>query len=751
MLKLLSLIVSLTAIVTGTSGQTFAQDEMAEAVDVATQLAGLTSEKFQKLVSQAQDSVVVIEIEGRNRQTLGIGTGFVVGADGLIATNLHVIGEARPIRVRLRDGTERAVTAVYGTDKTQDVAVVKIDATELKPLKLGQPDSLKQGQPIFALGNPQGLEHSVVTGVVSGFREDDDGKSMIQLAIPIERGNSGGPLMDMQGNVHGLLTLKSIVTDNLGYAVRVQAVQTLLEAPNPIPMNRWLTIGTLNRRLWEPQGVGVNWRQRAGVIKVDGIGNGFGGRSICLSKQTPPELPFELAVDVKIEEDDGAAGLMFHSDGGDVHYGFYPSSGGLRLSRFDGPTVYQWNVLHNTRSRHFLPQEWNRLKVRISKEMIACYCNDELIFEHVSPTLTGGQFGLVKFRHTTASFKRFRFASELPSDKPESEVIEKIEKFLTETKVDGPPSREMIETLSDLDRVGQNALRSQADQLEKQASQLRTLADELHAENVRQQLVESLNVEDGEIDLLRAALLVAALDNRELEVNVYLSLVDQFAEEFHEENPDVTNENRVQQFNQFFFQENGFHGSRTNYYNASNSYLNEVIDDREGLPLTLSILYVELARRVGIDAVGVGLPGHFIVRVTDGDESKYFDVFERGEELNEADCRRIVREITGLPWSDDYLDELPADAIISRMLRNLIRVANDADDLGAALRYVRTILAITPDSAEDRLYKAVICYNTDRLEEGEAEVEWVLRKQPEEIDLRRVRELFDAFQKKRGE
>ena len=732
------------------AAQPLEHDEVAKPVDVATQLAGLSAKQFLKLVDQSQDSVVVIEIAGRDGNPLGIGTGFVVSEDGLIATNLHVIGEARPIRVRFRDGRKFGVTQIHGTDKTHDVALIRIDEQGLPALPLAESDELKQGQPIFALGNPQGLEHSVVTGIVSGFRDDEEAKELIQLAIPIERGNSGGPLLDMQGRVHGLLTMKSLVTDNLGYAVKVEAVRQLLETPHPIPMHRWLTIGTLNPRLWEPLSVGVTWRQRAGVISVDGVGNGFGGRALCLFKQSPQEMPYELAVDVKVNEEDGAAGLVFHSDSEDVHYGFYPSSGSLRLSRFDGPTVYSWNVLQDVRSQHFRPLEWNRLKVRVSDEEIACYCNDELIFRQPGPTLTSGRIGIVKFRHTTASFKRFRFAKELPSETPDVELMQRIAAAATEIDGQRPPSIEFVKEFANLDAVGQNALVTQADQLERRAAQLRVLASEVYEEAVRRELLSALKSESGEPDLLRAALWIAALDNHDLEVDVYVDIVNQLTDEFKATlKPGGSPQQIVDQFNAFLFQEQGFHGSRMNYYHASNSYLNEVIDDREGLPLTLSILYVELARRVGIDAVGIGLPGHFIVRVDLGDQSKYVDVFEQGLEMTEAECRQRVSEISGLGWRDDYLDPQSEVEIIERMLRNLIRVAGTADDQEAALRYARTILAINPNSVEDRLVKAVICYNTNRLDEGEAEVEWVLKTEPEGIDLARVRELHEAFQRKR--
>ena len=78
---------------------------------------------------------------------------------------------------------------------------------------------------------------------------------------------------------------------------------------------------------------------------MDGPGTGFGGRSFCLSGQTVPEVPFEVAVTVRLDDESGAAGLIFHADGADRHYGFYPTGGKLRLTRFDGPDVFTWKIL----------------------------------------------------------------------------------------------------------------------------------------------------------------------------------------------------------------------------------------------------------------------------------------------------------------------------------------------------------------------------------------------------------------------
>ena len=147
-----------------------------------------------ELAERVAKSVVVVTHTGRDGKQAGLGTGFIISPDGLIATNLHVIGEARPILVRLNDGKEYPVTAVHATERKMDLAVVRIEAKGLPALDLGDSDALKQGEDVVAIGNPLGLKHSVVSGIVSGRREID-GMPMIQLAIPIEAGNSGGPLL----------------------------------------------------------------------------------------------------------------------------------------------------------------------------------------------------------------------------------------------------------------------------------------------------------------------------------------------------------------------------------------------------------------------------------------------------------------------------------------------------------------------------------------------------------------------------
>ncbi len=731
---------------------TLADDPVAPATppqNTAIASLPMAPENVAALAERIKKSVVVVSISDRDGKTLGIGSGFILREDGLIATNLHVIGEARPITIRTFDGQTYPVESIFANEKSQDVALLKIAASGLTPLELGDSDTLVQGQPVVAIGNPQGLEYSVVAGVVSGLRKDVEGISMIQLAIPIEQGNSGGPLVDLSGKVHGMLTMKSLVTDNLGYAVMSNSLKPLLAQPNPIAMSKWLTIGAVNARRWIVPG-DVRWTQRAGRIRVSGPGSGFGGRSLCLSTAAIPELPFEVGVSVKMDESDGAAGLVFCSQD-ETHYGFYPSSGQLRLTRFDGPTVYEWNVLWEEACPEYHEGEWNHLKIRVLADRIQCFCNDALVHESFDARYRMGQAGLAKFRHTTAEYRKFEVGATLVPQTPSDELVAEAAAQIAVLSPKRPPTLSQITPLMEKPETLHDALEAQAVQLDQSATRLRQLSREVHAARHRKQLVEVLGLPEEQIDLAHAALLIAAIDNPEVQVADSLQTLDDLAEDFRKTISETATESeRLLAFNRFVFDEQGFHGSRMNYYNPSNSYLNEAIDDREGLPITLSVVYMTLARRVGLKIEGVGLPGHFIVRhVPIAGEPTLIDPFDRGKTLTIAEAELLVRE-SGRPWDESDLIAQTSRQIIVRMLRNLLGLTQESEDAERALRYVETILALDPESLPDQLRKAMLCFNTQRLDEGLEIIDHLIQRNSPELrvdQLQRLRDTIKARQR----
>jgi serine protease Do len=693
----------------------------------------------EELAKKVRPSIVVIHVGGRDGRQEGLGTGFIVSADGLIATNRHVLGDGRPLRVETADGKSHDVKAIHAADRKLDLALLRIDGAGLKPLELGDSTTLKEGQAVMAVGNPHGLHNSVVSGVVSALRTIED-RPMIQVAIPIEPGNSGSPLLDMQGRVHGILTIKSLVTPNLGFAVAINALKPLLKKPNPVPMSAWLTIGALDREEWEVQ-FGAQWRQRAGHILVEGRGRGFGGRSLCLSRRRLPTLPCEISVMVRLQDESGAAGLVFYADGEDKHYGFYPSAGKLRLSRFDGPDVFTWKVLEQVDSPHYRPGEWNTLKVRLEKGRFRCFVNDHQVLESTDDVYTTGRAGLAKFRDTVAEFKRFQIAKEVPPLALSGAAVMRISKVLDEMGQNKPRAA-IVERLAPEGTMGMQVLRERARQLEEQAKKLHRLAAAIHERNVLDELTGVLRGKEEDIDLLHAALLIARLDNEEVEVETYRREVERMAERIAARLPkDADDKARLAALDKYLFEERGFHGSRSDYYNRSNSYLSEVLDDREGIPITLSVLYIELGRRLGVRLEGVGLPGHFVVRhVPVKGEAQLIDVYEGGQRLSREEAEKKVRAITERPLREDDLKAVDKRTIIVRMLHNLLNVAEREKDQEGMLRYLNAILAVSPDAAPQRGMRALLRHRTGDRDGALQDVDWLLEHQPEGIDVEALRE-----------
>ncbi len=705
-----------------------------------------------ELVDRIRPAIVTISFQGRSGRDGGVGTGFFVSSDGLIATNLHVIGgEARPISVRTADGQHHEVLSVHASDRDADLAVLRVAGDDFHALELTDSDTLQDGQFVVAVGNPQGLERSVVAGIVSGRRQIN-GQPFIQLAIPIEPGNSGGPLLDLEGRVHGILNMKSAVTENLGFAVPGNTLRDLIEQPNPVAIEKWLTIGALNPRKWRPL-FGADWRQRAGRIEVAAPGTGFGGRSLCLAVRDVPEPPYELAVEVKLTDESGAAGLAFLADGQARHFGFYPSNGRLRLTHFAGPTVYTWNVLREAASAHYRPGEWNHLKVRVEPDRLVCFVNHERIWSEPYRSAPGTQVGLAKFRDTEAEFRGFELAPEIISpDSNTSEVEEQLTAWLAERRgeLTNVLATQLAEEFVEEGQVAKVWLRREARRREQEAQRLREVAQALHQQDVCRAL-RKLFAAKEEADLVTAALLVARLDNEDLDVAGYREEIEGMAAAIvasPEWDAEAGVDGKLRILDRHLFQENGFHGSRNDYYHRANSYLNEVIDDREGLPITLSVLYMALAKELGVPVVGAALPGHFMVQYTNqAGERRFVDVFHRGKVLNEeglADVLPLERQAS-LP--EEWFTPPTTRAIVVRMLNNLTQTAKSEGDVESVLRYFEAILAVDPQQAGVRGERALLLYRVGRSDEAIAELRTIQQQQPVGIDPSRIQDLLDLFQR----
>jgi regulator of sirC expression with transglutaminase-like and TPR domain len=223
---------------------------------------------------------------------------------------------------------------------------------------------------------------------------------------------------------------------------------------------------------------------------------------------------------------------------------------------------------------------------------------------------------------------------------------------------------------------------------------------------------------DEAVDLAAASLLIACEEYPGLDLERYIARLDAMGDELRSRvrsgsgPPDV-----IATLNRLLFEEQGFHGNASDYYNPRNSFLNDVLDRRTGIPITLSTVYMEVAGRAGFSLVGVGLPGHFIVKAAMDGREIFVDPFNRGAVLSAGECqKRVDRVFKGrVKVEGRMLAGCTRKEILARMLRNLKLIYARNRDLERALGVLELLLRVQPDSAEDLkdrglVYAALDCY-----------------------------------------
>jgi regulator of sirC expression with transglutaminase-like and TPR domain len=216
-----------------------------------------------------------------------------------------------------------------------------------------------------------------------------------------------------------------------------------------------------------------------------------------------------------------------------------------------------------------------------------------------------------------------------------------------------------------------------------------------------------------QIDIAHAALVYAREAYPDLDVDSYLRRLDEMADAVR---PRLNQRHPISAFRDFLFGELGFRGNQEDYFDPRNSFLNQVMDRRMGIPITLSVIYLELARRLELPVVGIGLPGHFIVRYDGDQEPIYIDPFNGGVTMNLEDCRQRVTEISNgrLPFKASFLEPLTARQVLTRMLRNLKGVYVARGEFDAAVSVVEKMILLNPSVTEEIRDLGVLYYYAGR-------------------------------------
>jgi len=263
-----------------------------------------------------------------------------------------------------------------------------------------------------------------------------------------------------------------------------------------------------------------------------------------------------------------------------------------------------------------------------------------------------------------------------------------------------------------------------------------------------------LNVPREQIDLALASLVIARDEYPDLDVAEYLRRIDELAQTLRGRlRADISPADKLAMLNRYLFEELGFAGNSDDYYDPRNSYLNDVIDRKLGIPITLSVLYIEVGRRLGLPLAGVSFPGHFLVKCTLRDGAVVLDTYAKGASLGIKDLQKRLRVLSGgrdvAPEAVmRMLTTAPPAEIVVRMLRNLKAIHDERGDKTRALTAMNRVLDLFPEAADAYRDRARILESLECFGAALADYETYLKLDPEARDARVLRGKIAALRER---
>jgi regulator of sirC expression with transglutaminase-like and TPR domain len=248
---------------------------------------------------------------------------------------------------------------------------------------------------------------------------------------------------------------------------------------------------------------------------------------------------------------------------------------------------------------------------------------------------------------------------------------------------------------------------------------------------------------EDQIDLARAALTMVGCDCPALDIDSYLAKIDGMASAVKRRSGDDADIYRIiAALNYVLFHEMGFRGNREDYFDARNSFLNEVIDRKLGIPISLSVLYMEVARRLGLHFDGVGFPGHFLVKVRVTGDEIIIDPFSAGEVKSRESLNELLYGLYGgrIAFHAGFLEAVTKKQLLTRMLTNLKAIYWKKEELAKSLSVVERLLILEPTSADHLRDRAVIYRELECFGQARADFEAYLSLKPDADDAREVRQ-----------
>jgi regulator of sirC expression with transglutaminase-like and TPR domain len=210
---------------------------------------------------------------------------------------------------------------------------------------------------------------------------------------------------------------------------------------------------------------------------------------------------------------------------------------------------------------------------------------------------------------------------------------------------------------------------------------------------------------------------------------------------------------RVREFNGFLFDELRFSGNEKDYYDPRNSYMNEVLDRRCGIPITLSVLYMELGHRLGLDLAGVSFPGHFLVKLSYGGGEAVLDPYHRGISLSAEDLTRRLQSLfnTDIDSPDPFLYTASNKHILTRMLINLKEIYKQRGEPEKAISVISKILLVEPGRTSEYRERGLLLHSLQCFRGALKDLENYLNYTPDAEDDDKVREMVVHLQERHAQ
>jgi regulator of sirC expression with transglutaminase-like and TPR domain len=264
----------------------------------------------------------------------------------------------------------------------------------------------------------------------------------------------------------------------------------------------------------------------------------------------------------------------------------------------------------------------------------------------------------------------------------------------------------------------------------------------------RQLFGQEIRQLDEAINLERVALYIALEEYPDLDVDASINRLDEMAAVVIDRLPAELYPLKIlKTIQHYLYDDLGYSGNRAEYYDPRNSFLNQVIDRRTGIPITLSLIYLAIARRIEFPMVGINLPGHFIIRPIAENLEIFVDPFNGGEILFLQDCEELLlkvfdRRVTLQP---EYLAPVSNRQLLGRLLTNLKVIYVNQRNFSKAAQASERILLLFPDVPLEHRDRGVLYYRSDRLVEARQDFERYLELAPLAEDAQVIQEILDEM------